>query len=522
MADGSKSSRAVILAPWVRWALPSVADVTFIALLGALLFTPLAVRLLSDAGIGWHIRAGQQILATHAIPHVDPFSSTMSAKPWFAWEWLYDVIVGELDAKFGLNGVVWFTAIVIGAVFALLFRVLVARGTSALVALVFVLLAMSASMIHFLARPHVVSWLFTLVWFWVLDSSERESAQTMGKDRWVWALPLLMLAWVNLHGGFVIGFVLLGIFWLAAVWTWFGTKEGRIEESLTRIAAGKRAWNLVLVGVLSAIASLGNPYGWRLHAHIFSYLSNSFLMDHIDEFQSPNFHRLAQKFFLALLLVSVAALAVRGRDVRISGVLTELFAVYAGLYASRNIPIASILLAIVIAPLIGSAGVFRDLSKQIGAVESRLRGHAWPVGSIVIALAIVANGGRVGSNQVADAHFDPARMPVSAVDYIADAQLKGPALTADYWGGYLVYRLYPETQVVVDDRHDLYGEDFLKHYLKMIHAEPGWVDFLSQHDAGYLLLPRSSAIASLLLERNDWESIYEDDVAVVFVRTSGN
>jgi hypothetical protein len=155
--------------------MPSGADLIFVALLGVLVFTPLSMRLLGDAGIGWHIRAGQQVLATHAIPRVDSFSSTMAGKPWFAWEWLYDIVVGQLETTLGLNGVVWFTAVVIAAVFAWVFRLLIARGTNLLVALVLVLLAVAASMIHFLARPHVVSWLFMLAWFWILDSSERES-----------------------------------------------------------------------------------------------------------------------------------------------------------------------------------------------------------------------------------------------------------------------------------------------------------------------------------------------------------
>ncbi len=194
--------------------MPSAADLIFVALLGVLVFTPISVRLLGDAGIGWHIRTGQQILATHTIPHVDSFSSTMAGKPWFAWEWLYDAVIGKLETTLGLNGVVWFTAIVIAAVFAWTFRRLTARGTNILVALVLVLLAVSASTIHFLARPHVMSWLFTLAWFVILDS-ERKGFDHRGR---LWLLPVLMVAWVNMHGGFLVGFVLLGIFWLAGMW----------------------------------------------------------------------------------------------------------------------------------------------------------------------------------------------------------------------------------------------------------------------------------------------------------------
>ena len=119
MPDGSRSSSSDPGTPkWVRWVMPSVADLIFVAIFCVLVFTPQSVRLLGDAGIGWHIRTGQQILATHSIPHADPFSSTMAGKPWFAWEWLYDAVVGELEAHLSLNGVVWFTAIVIAAVFA--------------------------------------------------------------------------------------------------------------------------------------------------------------------------------------------------------------------------------------------------------------------------------------------------------------------------------------------------------------------------------------------------------------------
>jgi hypothetical protein len=160
MAIGSISSRernsAADLRPaWMRWVVPSVGDLIFVALAGLLVFTALSVRLLGDAGIGWHIRTGQMILATHAIPRVDPFSSVSSAlpgQPWFAWEWLYDVVVGRLESAAGLNGVVLFTALVIATVFAWTFRLLLRLGTNVLVAVLLVLLAASAAMIHFLAR----------------------------------------------------------------------------------------------------------------------------------------------------------------------------------------------------------------------------------------------------------------------------------------------------------------------------------------------------------------------------------
>ena len=511
MADGSRSSSraGAVENALLRWLMPSVADLIFVALLASLLFTPLSVKLLGDAGTGWHIRTGQLILTTHEIPRVDPFSSQIR-QPWIAWEWLYDIVIGRLEASAGLNGVVWLTAVVIAAVFAALFRLLLKRGVDFLLALVLTLLAMAASMIHFLARPHVLSWLFALIWFWILDSGECELDKG---NRRLWLLPILMLIWANVHGGLLLGFVLLGIFWVGSLWTWLRLKESRIEESLQKIGAGKRVRLLTLVGVVSAAASFVNPYGWHLHAHIYSYLTNRFFMDHIEEFQSPNFHGIAQRCFLILLLIVIAALAANGRKLRASEILLLMFAVYAGLYSSRNIPIASILLAAIIGPLIGS---FRGRAflQRMTIVDSTLRGHLWPIVATIGTLMIAANGGRLVSAVLMDAHFDPQRMPVLAVDFVEHANVTSPLLGPDYWGGYFIYRLYPRNKVVIDDRHDFYGESILRSYLTTIRVEPGWKDFIQC--SAPMVLPRKAALTEILRKTPIWRPVYSDDVSVVF------
>ncbi len=269
----------------------------------------------------------------------------------------------------GLNGVVLFTALLIAAVFAWTFRLLLRRGTNILLALLLVLLAASAAMIHFLARPHVVSWLFTVAWFWILDSSERscwasdsESFTTSVTNRrrisMLWLLPPLMLVWVNMHGGFLVGFVLLAIYWCSAAWQWVRPTGDRFDDVLRKIRAGRLVRVLTLTGILCGLATLVNPYGFQLHVHIYRYLTNRFLMDHINEFQSPNFHYVAQKCFAGLLLLTLVALALKKREAgraRASQALIILFAVYSGLYASRNIPVSSLLLILVIGPWLSQA-----------------------------------------------------------------------------------------------------------------------------------------------------------------------
>ena len=87
--------------------MPSVSDLLFVALLLGLSCGALGRLLLRDAGTGWHIRDGELMLQTHSITRVDPFSATMSGQPWYAWEWLYDVLIAAIHHVLGLNGVVF-------------------------------------------------------------------------------------------------------------------------------------------------------------------------------------------------------------------------------------------------------------------------------------------------------------------------------------------------------------------------------------------------------------------------------
>src|ERR1700727_809572 len=102
------------------------------------------------------------------------------------------------------------------------------------------------------------------------------------------------------------------------------------------------------------------------------------------------------------------------------------------------------------------------------------------------------HGGRLGSQQFMDAHFPQRRFPGQAVDVIAQRGINDPIFCPDYWGGYLIYRLYPQAKVVVDDRHDLYGAEFLKQYLQTVKAEPEWDELLNQQGVRAVLTPADS------------------------------
>src|SRR5215471_16786375 len=108
----------------LRFLLPSVRDIFFVFLFASILVGPLSSRPLADADIGWHIRNGQLILQTHRIPHADPFSATMTGHAWFAWEWLYDVLLAVLHQHIGgmsggLNSVAWLCALIVATTFTI-------------------------------------------------------------------------------------------------------------------------------------------------------------------------------------------------------------------------------------------------------------------------------------------------------------------------------------------------------------------------------------------------------------------
>ena len=354
LADIAARQRArVLVAPLV---LPSVTDLIFVLLFVSLAVGPLARRLLGDAGIGWHIRTGELILHSGSVPRVDSFSSLMSGKPWYAWEWLYDAGIGAIHHAWGLNGVVVFSALAISLTFTLVFRLMRARGTSLPIAVGMLLLAVSASTIHFFARPHILSWLFTVIWFGVLGRFEAD-----GQARRLLWLPIMMLAWVNLHGGFLVGLVLLGIYAISALvhGLWSGIVPGDDWQ---------RARALGIAGVVSFALTLANPYGYQLHVHIFRYLTDRFLMDHIDEFLSPNFHGIAQKCFAAILVLTFVG-AVARRKLTVSQCLVIGFALYSGLYSSRNIPVSSMLLVLVIAPQLSAAMAEGAASAEVSGLS---------------------------------------------------------------------------------------------------------------------------------------------------------
>ena len=246
-----------------------------------------------DSDAGWHIRAGEQILRTGMLPRADPFSFTTTGKPWFAWEWLSDLVVGTIHKFWGLAGVAMFYSTVLAAVTWLWVRANSLAGGTFLLTAAFAIPMLSTTNLHWLARPHLISWLFLLAF---LNAGE-------------WPVIVVALAsalWANVHASFLLGPTILAIY---AIGTYIASKL--YTETPSHFA------RYAIAAAVSLAATFLNPYGYHLHAHVLRYLTDAALLDRVGEFQSFNFHLAGSTEILLTLLIATsgAILSLSRKDV---------------------------------------------------------------------------------------------------------------------------------------------------------------------------------------------------------------
>jgi hypothetical protein len=486
------------------WLKPSLVDLFFVVLMVAAFGRPQSWQgLLADGDTGWHIRTGDYILQTGTVPFHDLYSFSNPGQPWFAWEWLADVVFSLLNRWHGLAAVAACSAAVLCFAATLLLSWLLHRGTGLWVAVAVVLATVSESSVHALARPHIFSLLLLTVGLWALDRDRRRPRYS------IWLQIPLSAVWANLHAGFVSWLAILGL--------------------LVVVEACQRDWPALrrysLLAALCTAATFVNPYGWHLHQHIARYLGSSWIMAHVQEFQSPNIRSENMLVFAILLLLGVA-LASRAfaRHDWFGGALVLVWA-FASMRSARHIPIYGVAAA----PLIASecAGwwsqaaasrssrsavrVFWDLSRELGrSCQISVWTPILGLFGILVALPLMRS-----------ADFPSARFPVAGVtanvERLAGA---GRILTSDQWGDYLIYRFYPRQRVFFDGRSDFYGPAIGEEYQNLLGLRPGWQQTLERYRFDAALLPRDWPLADVLAGNPDWNVVYRDPVCTLLVHRS--
>ena len=489
---------------WRKALVPSFSDCFFIAILVWLFVAgPSGWKsLLMDGDTGWHIRTGEYILDHAGVPHNDLYSFTKPGDVWFAWEWLSDVIFGCLFRIGGLRALVFFCGVMIAAYAAILLRYALWRGSNVMVALPVVLLAIGSSTIHFLARPHLFTLLLLPTALWILERDRRSRGKA------VWLLIPLTAVWANLHGGFAIFLALLGcaIAGLAA--------ESRL---------GTARWEEVkrYAGLLAGcvLATLANPFGAKLHEHIFQYLRADWIRNLVQEFQAPTFRSEGQLQFEILLILGLMLCAWLVAQRRLADAFMILFLAHSALSSVRHAP----LFALLVAPILASElttlwrsrveasgpGASSRILYQIGADISPAfqRGTIW----MLLALACLA-----WSPYAWPADFPAEAFPVRMV-HRHELLLAGKrVLTSDQWGDYMIYALYPKHKVFIDGRSDFYGERLGRDYLSLMQGDSKSERLLDRYAFDSVLVPVDWPLSAILKAKPSWRVVEDDGHSILF------
>ncbi len=492
---------------------PSLADLLGVFLAVAVVWIG-GRRLFGDSDPAMHVATGDWILAHGRIPYTDPFSLTWAGKEWFAHEWLADVLWALVHRIAGWAGLVALAAMLVALTYVVLYRFLVRAGAHALPAFVATVAAAATAASHWLARPHLLTVLLLVVWTTTIEAV----VDGRRAKRLLLFLPILMALWVNLHGGFLIGFVVLGCYLVGDLF--------RARASVGPLLAAAAA---------SAIATLANPYGYRLPLHLLTYFARprAQLASNAEFAPATLADRagLALAGFLALCLLAVAcAWWIRRRRGALSTAEDAATGVHSGALLSFLATALMALLSIRHAELVGVFGailIARSLSRVIDVFVSEEDRREWRHlshrearhGGAIFAGALVVVVALAVADVPRGAGYDPSRFPVEAVEALERESVspRGPVFSAAVWGGYLVLE-WPRARVYVDGRTDMYGDEFMDRYATIYLARPGWGRALEAAGVRWAILPVDAPLARAMEEDGTWTLWRADDTAVVFRR----
>lgn len=490
---------------WIRYFLPSFAQMFFLIVFVAICFSG-SDFLLKDGDTGYHIRAGEIIIREMALPRHDPFSFISPTLPWIAHEWFSEVLMAIVHKTLGLEGVVLLFALLLSATYWLLFRAIRIFRRTIMVDLLVLSLVMSSSQVHWLARPHIFSLFLTVLLYHVLILHQED------RGNYLYVIPPIMLLWVNLHGGFIAGFLFMGIFLLGHI---LGLLASEGEKRSVSANKGKK---LSLICAASVLVACVNPFG--VHAFLFPFrlVSDTYLMDHVMEFLSPNFHAFVLYRYLLLFLIGILGFSRASLSVTES-ILVLLFTSMS-LYSARYIPLCAIVYAPILSKhadiLVGEskgkvARWLRESSEVYETIDSGAKGYAILVLALAAFIALSATG-------KVYARFPEKTAPMAAIDFLRKNPIPGNMFNNDEIGDYVIYELYPQYKVFVDGRLDMYGSPIIKEYMKVTDIETGWKDVLDKYNINYFFIYTNSVLVRHLLTDADWRGIYSDNVASIFLR----
>jgi len=470
-----------------------------------------AAQPITDPDFWWHLKTGQYIVETRSIPHTDIFSTLRFGSEWVTHEWLSEVFIYGVFRTLGYGGLIVVFSIVITAAFWIAYQRCRQLAGHPYVAGFALLLGAAATMPTWGVRPQMFSLLFASIFISFLDRYSRREAMPS-----IWWLAPVMILWVNLHAGFALGLVLIVLTIAGLLLDWLLLRKDSFADVLRR--ARPLCWLLIIC--VAAVCL--NPNGARIYSYPFETLSSHAMMQYIQEWRSPDFHNPLFQALALLLLATFSALALSNKRPRPGQLLMLVVTAWATLQSGRNVAF----FALVAMPLLAEHswtfitnhrwGQWLIASEKRKPDERSTLKIVLNVLLLVIVLTVVALGvvRAVAKQPVIEAQ----EFPAAAADFIRDQKPPQPIFNEYVWGGYLIWRLYPDYRVYIDGRADVYGDELMKEFLAVNDGKPAWREPLENHGIRTVLVKPDAALVSLLRQDGGWQNVFEDKQAVIFVR----
>jgi hypothetical protein len=484
----------------------------------------------ADGDMLRHIRHGQEMLAQGALIHHDPFSFTRGGDPFVGFEYGSQVVYALVHQVAGLAGVAIFAGLLIATAYALLARFMIARGVDTFLAYLVSVWAALLGAVHWSPRPHLFTLVFVVGMLWLLETEGRKDGKTEGSPdenfrpsvlpsfRPLIGVFLLYVVWANLHGGWVFGLVLFGIYLAGSV---AEMVRHRGDDALREHWKGRaRYYGLAIVVAIGA--TFLTPHGIALHRHIIEFFGTPFLMQNTQEFFSPDFHSAGGRLLLVSLLLILTAFAFVPTRLSFPHLFLLLANIAFALQARRNIP----LLGATVLPILALEfdAAWRRLPdwrgiRHVFDRDSR-RGRVWPLATVLVLAfgALALAGGRVGGFQVVPNTLSPREFPLAVAERARGDGYSGRLFHDFVWGGYILYA-WPEQKVYIDGGTDFYGPELMASHMNVVGMAPGWRKVLDRWEIDGVLMPTGSSMLYELALDGIWHLRDCDATATFLDRT---
>jgi preprotein translocase subunit Sec61beta len=357
-------------------------------------------------------------------------------------------------------------------------------------------------------RAQMITFFFTcLELYWL-------QGYLSGRSRALNVFPLLMILWANLHGGWVIGFVWLGVALGAELLGWAWDRSNPAHRAHVRF--------LAIITVFSVVAVAATPHGFSLYPYPFQTQGSVAQQKLIVEWFSPDFHEVYLRPFEAMIFLTIIGFTLRRPS--LYEFLLTLTALGLALQSVRNV----VLFVAAATPVLINcySAYWKELSQARGwKLELPPRAIFAVATAIVLVVIVLATALRITDSINPDKQRSlvAASYPVGAADWLAAHPEVGTRMYNQYgWGGYLADRFYPDPnrKVFIFGEAALMGDPLLNQYEDVQTLRTDWKQVLDQYKVDYVVYNKGEALANVLATQPEWTLVYQDSVAVIYVRTA--